>query len=59
MTSYTVSIPFIVNTEEIAVGKELVVKIEKKPEERKVEVKRKVVTAFSQEDSSSSKKARR
>ena len=55
VTSFTVSIPFIGNTEAIAVGKELVVKTEKNPEEKKVEAKRKVITAFTQECSSSNK----
>ena len=39
VTSFTVSIPFIVNTEAIAVGKELVVKTEKKPEEKRLRQK--------------------
>ena len=55
VTSYTVSIPFIVNTEEIAVGKELVVKLENKPEVKEKEAKRKVITAFNQQASSSHK----
>ena len=55
MTNITVSIPFIVNTAKIEVGKELVVYMEKKPEEKKSAAKRKIVTPFTQESSSSSK----
>ena len=55
VTSFTVSIPFIVNTAKIEVGKELVVYMEKKPEEKKSAAKRKIVTPFTQESSSSSK----
>ena len=54
-TSFTVTLPFIVNKAKIEVGKELVVYMEKKPEGKTVGVKRKVLTAFSQPSSSSSK----
>ena len=53
VTSFTVSIPFIVNTEAIAVGTELKVKLGKKPEEKRLRQQRKVITAFTQEASSS------
>ena len=58
VTSFTVTVPFIVNTVAIAAGAELVVKVDKKPEKtgHPPEAKRKVITAFSQQASSSSSK---
>ena len=55
VTNTTVTIPFIVNTAKIEVGKELVVYMEKKPEEKKSAAKRRIVTPFDQDNASSSK----
>ena len=59
VTSFTVTVPFIVNTVAIAAGAELVAQVDKKPDKTghpPQEAKRKVITAFSQQASSSSSK---
>ena len=56
VTSFVVTLPFIVNRAKIEIGSELVVYMEKKLEEKKDKgTKRTVYNAFSQPSSSSSK----
>ena len=54
-TSFTVTLPFIVNKARIEVGKELVVYMEKKSEGKKVKAKKRAITAYNRQPSSSSK----
>ena len=44
-------VPFIVNTKDIAAGKEIVLKLEKaKPEAKRTDGTKRVITAFTQND---------